>query len=197
MGSANGNQTSRFSAWSAVLGAVLASVIVAIAGFAGPLSLQQREERQAERTEQENARGAARLLFAEYIQAGAQMAILSGDRILRRFDHSYRIAMRPEDMRLIASNVGMEEWGAIQVSLANVVQLETFVNTQLERGRRYLTKGEVCLVLGDLRSVRVAGEALAPLAEATGQPPPPKPLNCKYKPGPVPKAFAPPGYRRP
>jgi len=167
------------------LGAVIAAVIVAVAGFVGPAYLQAREERREERRETTQTRGAARLLFAEYLQAAAQMAILANDRILRPFDPSYRIEMRPEDMRLIASHLDMERWGLVQESMANVVQLETYVNTLVERGRRRLTKGEVCLVLMDLRSVRNAGGALAPLAEFEGKPPPPEPLDCEPKPGPL------------
>ncbi len=131
------------------------------------------------------------MLFAEYLQAASQMAILANDRILRRFDSSYRVEMRAEDMRLVASRIDMEGWGLLQESMSNIEQLETFVNTLLERGRRRLTEGEVCYVLMDLRSIRIAAGALAPLAHATGEPPLPEPIECEPKPGPVPKGLGP------
>lgn len=65
--------------------------------------------------------------------------------------------------------------------------LEVFVTTQLERGRRVLSKNEVCYALQDLRSVRLAAEALADLASAPGSAQPAEPLRCKPGPGPVPR----------
>lgn len=173
------DRSSGFSAWSAIIGAILAATIAGAAGFAGPLYLQQRAADHDERQEAAQARGAARLLFAELLQAAAQQSILASDRVFRRFDDSYRVEMRPEDLRLIAAKLDGDRWGAVQEALTNADGLATFVNTQIERGRRRLTKGEQRFALVDLRSIRYAAEALASLAAATGQPAEPEPFGCK------------------
>lgn len=162
---------------------VLGALIAAAAGFAGPLLLQDQRDSREDSREKIEARGAARILFAEFFQASTQMAVLANDRRLRRFDRSYRIEMRAEDLRLIASKLEGEQWGAVQDAQASVQGLETYVNTLIERGRTRLTSGEACYALYDLRSVRYAAAALADLADAPGDDSPPAtPPNCVPKP---------------
>lgn len=177
------------TAWLNGAFVVLGAVIAGVAGLVGPFVLQRVEDRREDRREAREVRAAARLLFAEMYQSGTQTAILANDRILRRFDPSFRVEMRPEDMRLVASKLDGERWGAVLNAITSIEGLETFVNTQLERGRRRLSKGEVCYALIDLRAVRLAAEALAPLADAPGRPPPPGPLECQPRPGPIPGRF--------
>jgi hypothetical protein len=164
---------------------VLGAVIAATAGALGPLLLQSRQDRRDERREAVQARGAARLLFVELTEAGAQQAILANDRKLRHFDPSYDISMRAEDMRLIASKLPPEQWATVMAAIVNAGGLETYVNTLIERDERTkLSPGEACLALNDLRSIRFAAEALANLADAPGKPQPPEPLNCTPAPRP-------------
>jgi hypothetical protein len=56
----------------------------------------RRDRREQLRLRQEvatEARGAARMLMTELIEAGEQMVILGGDHVLRRFDSAYRISI--------------------------------------------------------------------------------------------------------
>jgi hypothetical protein len=181
----------RFDSLSAILGAVVASIIAAGAGIVGPLSLQGRQDRRDDRRENVAARGAARLLFGELLDAQEQMVILANDRILRRFDPSYPISLPPEDMRLIYSKLAGEDWGSVQAALANVAALQTFVNTQIDRGRKRLTRGEACFARIDAKSIRVAAGGLADLADAPGRDTAPQTPWCTPKPGPIPRALRP------
>lgn len=147
--------------------AAIAGVVVGgLLGFLGSVTLAIREDNREDDRIALETRGAARLLVSELLQTGGQMAVLGNDRILRRFDNSYGVQLRPEDRLLVAAKLGGERWDVVQQSLTNIDQLETFVNTQVHRGRRRLTAGEVCYVRLDLRSVRVALDELVPLSEA-------------------------------
>ena len=165
-----------------ILSAVLAALI------SGWTVGQQQEQHDAREDQREKiaVRGAARILFSELFQAGAQMAVLANDRWLRQFDRGYEVDVKPSDMRRVAAALPGAEWGAVQDALLGVRQLDTFVKTQIERGRTRLTKGESCYALIDLRAIRYAVEALTDLAAAPNESPPPPPLDCKPKPGPVP-----------
>jgi hypothetical protein len=170
------------SAVAIVVSAVLAALI---SGWTAG-GQQKRQEAREDRREQIAVRGAARILFSEFFQTAAQMAVLANDRWLRRFDAAYEIDVQPDDMKLIAASLPGTEWGAVQDALLGVRQLDTFVKTQIERGRTRLTKGEACYALIDLRAIRYASDALSDLAAAPNEPPPVPPLDCKPKPGPVP-----------
>jgi len=132
------------SVWLNGLFIVLGAAIAALSGVIGPLVLQSREEKREDRVEDQRAVGAARLLLGEFRQSAEQMAVLANDRITRRFDPAYRINISNDDLGLIASKLDGEEWGLVLGARSAVESLETFVNSQIERGSEVLTKGEAC-----------------------------------------------------
>jgi hypothetical protein len=175
---------------------LVAAVIAGLTAWYNTQSLQDHENRQLQRQvlrEERQSRteviGAARLLFAELLGAATQMTILGGDRVFRRFDPAYRIAVRQGDMRLVASHLKPEQWGMVQQAIVNAEGLETFVSTQIDRGRLVMTKSEACVVRLDVRSISLGAAALADLADASRRPQPLKPIRCKPGPGPLPRAL--------
>lgn len=169
----------------AVIGAVAAALIATIGAVGGPLWLQNRDNHRQDHREAVQAKGAARILFEELLASAEAMQVLNSDRILRPFDPSYRVSIPPEDLRLVASTLKGEQWGAVQTSLTNISGLNTYVRTLIERGRKRLTSGEACLVRYDLRSVVFASDALARLAGAPGHRPALPAIDCIPKPGPL------------
>ena len=137
------------------LAVFLGALVAASAGVAGPMLLQARQDHRDQRRELTQAQGAARVLQSEMAQSAAQMAVLWNDRILGPFDAGYRIDVRAEDMRLIASHLSADEWGMVIKAIASVDGLATFVKTQLERGRRKLTEGRDLLLRARLDVDRV------------------------------------------
>jgi hypothetical protein len=164
---------------------VAAALVTAYATTRGPQILQHEQNRREDQRELAQARGAARILYGELEQAAFQIQVLGSDRILRRFDPSYEIAVEPGDMRLVASHVSGDEWGDISITLSNLAGLETFVNTLIERGRHRLTPGEVCYLRQDVHAIFFASKALAKLAGAPGNPADPPDPKCTPKPGPL------------
>jgi hypothetical protein len=88
------------------------------------------------------AAGAARLLVTELAQAGGQIETLRHDRLLRRFDDTYAIELRPADLSLVATHLGGAAWARVHPAMQAIQALEAFVNTLVERGRRRLTRAE-------------------------------------------------------
>ena len=76
----------------------------------GTEHLQRQQDRREDRREAAQARGAARVLYAELFHASTQMAILASDRIYRRFDPSYAVEIPPEDRRLVAAKLSGDQW---------------------------------------------------------------------------------------
>src|SRR4051794_30924678 len=103
----------RFS-WAGVvltgLFVIASAGVTAYATTKGPLILQHQQDRREDRLTAVQARGAARILFAEFEQATFQMAVLRSDRLLRRFDPTYRLNIAQADVRLIASKLTGEQW---------------------------------------------------------------------------------------
>lgn len=176
-----------------IVGAVIASLV----GVSGTAFLQhqqnaredrleKQERRKERRAENLSVRGAARMLYLDLTEAAMTMTILGNDRFLRRFDPSYDVELRPESLELIAARVSGEQWGSVVAGLSNVQQLKSFVNTLIERGRHRLTRGEVCYVRHDLRSVLLATHAIAEVLDPVSVPPAPRLLRCQPRPGPIP-----------
>jgi len=160
-------------------------VFGALVALLGSVIIEGRQDDRDDRRESAQAKGAARILYVELQEAASQQAVLAHDRKLRKFDPSYRITMRPEDLRLIASKVSADQWGSVSDAIVNTQGLDSYVNTLIDRdGRRRIKPGEACYALLDAYSVRVAAEAVAPLADPASTPQPPDRPICTPTPPP-------------
>jgi hypothetical protein len=165
-------------------------VIAAGAGIAAPLISQdqqnERDDRRVERQETRDALASARLMTAELLASEGQMLVLRNDRYLRPFDETFAVEVPAGDLHSIAAELkDPERWGAVLLALTAVDQLQTFVNTLLERGRQRLTKGELCYLDYDIYNVRLAADALADLAMAADTTSRAVVPTCSPEPGPV------------
>lgn len=177
----------RRAAWINASAILLGALLAGMVGVVGTWYLARQQNQRIDRQEALAARGAARMLYAELRQTASEMTILGHDRILRRFDRSYDIELASADMRLIATRLSGPQWGQVSRALSNIEQLDTFVNTLVERGQHRLKPDEVCLVHFDLRSVVFAAEAISALAYAPNRKLPPlDPLTCAPGRGRVP-----------
>jgi hypothetical protein len=131
---------------------VIGAAIAAVAGVVGPLALQDREDHRLDRREAQAARGAARVMLADFVEADVQMKALENDRILRRFDAPKRVELP----QLVAEKLDGDTWGTVQVALTNVAALATFVKSLIQRGRRRLTDAAACFVRADVRAIGYA-----------------------------------------
>lgn len=162
-------------------------VLGGLVAFAGAFYLEGRRSDRGARQEAAQTRGAARILYVELQEAAAQQGVLANDRKLRRFDSSYRIEMRPEDLRLVASKVTAGQWGSVSDAIVNTQGLASYVNTLIGRdGRQRLKPGEACYALRDAYTVRLAAEAVATVADPAGKPQPPDEPTCIPTPPPGP-----------
>lgn len=131
---------------------ILGAVIAAVAGVVGPLVVQHREDRRVERREDQQARGAARVMLGGFVEAKGQMVALERDRILRPLERPKRVELP----QVVAEKLDGDSWGTVQDALTNIAALATFVKTLIERGRHRLTNGEACFVRADLEALGYA-----------------------------------------
>jgi hypothetical protein len=151
---------------------LLGAVIAAGAGLAGPYLLQAREDRRLDRREAQEARGAARVMFADVQDAEGQMNVLAHDRLVRRFDGPRRVVLS----QLVAERLDGDTWGRVQLALTNVAALKRFINALIVSGRRRITEAEACFVRSDLHALGYAKEIVGTeLADAPRDRAPPRP----------------------
>jgi hypothetical protein len=163
-------------AWLGAAGVLLGAMIAAGAGVGGPYLLQAREDRRLDRREAQEARGAARVMFADLVDAEGQMKVLAHDRILRRFDGPKRVVLS----QLVAERLDGDTWGRVQQILTNVAALKRFVNARIVSGRHRLTEGQACFVRADLQALGSAKEIVGTkLADGPPDRAPPRPsVDC-------------------
>jgi hypothetical protein len=161
-----------------MLAALLAAAAaVAAAAFTASATedVVREHGRQALTLQDNDARGAARVLLSEFLVSENEMTdwVMTG--FMRQFGPDFPIDMTKPDLRLIASRVKPADWIWVSAALSTVSELRRYV---LDRSRghnrftgRLISRRDVFMVARDLRYLGRATRSLDQLAGLGGRSP--------------------------
>jgi hypothetical protein len=157
---------------AAVIAAFAAVVAAGVGGYlaySGARDAVREENRDAARRLDAEARGAARILSAEFFIAAKEMSDFAADGYFHPFGSEYDIAVSQGDLRLIASRVSTDEWTKIYLALSSVQGLERYVRLrsrpQHPLSRQPLSRHTLTMVKVDMDFLGEAIAALSGLAD--------------------------------
>lgn len=157
--------------WWAVYGPTLGAILAAAAAIATALissgsnsaDTERRitRERQVARSE---AVGAARVLAGELATPEVYMqGMLRTDRLFP-YDPKYDVQLPQEDLKAVASALGVNRWQQVAAALGNLDTLGFFIRNEYRRGTRRLHRGHIAVFKGQIAAIDDAWEALDPLS---------------------------------
>lgn len=163
--------------WSEHTGAIITGIAAVAAAFVAAWWASQSTsdvvkaegDRSAARVELD-ARGAARVLSLELLEAGWELSDLAQDGYFRRLGSGFVVDVPKDDLRLIASEVSGNQWADVTRALSAITGMARYMQQRaVARGRlpTPLTHNALTLIARDMSSIRAAIEAVAGVGELT------------------------------
>jgi hypothetical protein len=135
----------------------------------------REESRRVAEIRDETAQGAARILIGEFLVVGEELGDWVWTGAMVPFGPDFPIAMRQEDLALIAARVNPRQWNAISRGLSTVQQLRRYVHDRTRERNRFtgklISRRIVHTVADDLEAVRRAALALSAVARVGAEVP--------------------------
>lgn len=103
--------------------AIIAATLAAWFTSGSTRDVVREESRRVAEVRDENAQGAARVLIGEFLVVGQELGDWVSTGALVPFGPDFPVAIRQEDLRLIAARVTPREWNAISRGLSAVQEL--------------------------------------------------------------------------
>jgi hypothetical protein len=148
--------------------AVIAAAMAAFFTASATKDVVREEGRQLAVRDDEAARGAARILLAEFLVVGEELADWTTTAQLKPFGPDFPVDVSPRSLELIATRVTPRQWNAISRALADLTQLRRYVRDRTAQPSRFkgrlISRNIVFMVARDLDSVRRGSLALAGVA---------------------------------
>lgn len=150
--------------------AIIAATLAAWFTSASTRDVVREESHRVAQVRDENARGAARVLIGEFLVVGEELGDWVSAGVLVRFGPDFPVAIRQEDLSLIAARVTPRRWNAISRGLAAVQALRRYVLDRTRKPNRFtgklISRHIVDIVAHDLAAIRRASLALSEVAGA-------------------------------
>jgi hypothetical protein len=148
--------------------AIIAAALVAWFTSASTRDVVREESHRVAEVRDEQAQGAARVLIGEFLVVGEELADWVSAGSLVPFGPDFPVAVRQEDLGLIAARVTPRQWNAISRGLAAVQQLRRYVRDRTQEPNRFtgklISRNIVYMVARDLDAIRRASLALSSVA---------------------------------
>jgi hypothetical protein len=148
--------------------AIIAATLAAWFTSASTRDVVREESRRVAEVRDERAQGAARVLIGEFLVVGEELGDWVSNGALVPFGPDFPVAVRQEDLGLIAARVTPRQWNAISRGLSAVQQLRRYVRDRTREPNRFtgklISRNIVDMVADDLDAVRRASLSLSKIA---------------------------------
>lgn len=147
----------------AILAAAAAIATAVITSNSNEADTQRRIDHEIEVAHQD-ATGAARVLASELATAEVYMqGMLKVGRLIPYAD-KYDVQMSQDDLKQIATEIGVDNWQRVGAALSNLDSLGPYIRDEYRRGQRQLHEGHTTVFQMQIKAIDNAWAALDPLS---------------------------------